>query len=137
LKDTTRRVRFTDTKSHWTHGPELAQVLYDLLAWEKAQARNELVRICYLERIVGLLRNKKISASVHRRAGSQAAQDFARLLDAEGKIGYATMSMAVAEFGPVPIKSGANLRGCKQVRTLSYLHVCSGRWQSVVRILSL
>jgi hypothetical protein len=87
LKDTTRRVRFTDTKSHWTHGPELAQVLYDLLAWEKAQTRNELVRICYLERIVGLLRNKKISASVHRRAGSQAAQDFARLLDAEGKIG--------------------------------------------------
>ena len=74
-------------RSSWTHGPELAQVLYDLLAWEKAQARNELVRICYLERIVGLLRNKKISASVHRRAGSQAAQDFARLLDAEGKIG--------------------------------------------------
>jgi hypothetical protein len=74
-------------RSSWTHGPELAQVLYDLLAWEKAQARNELVRICYLERIVGLLRNKKISAGVHRRAGSQAAQDFARLLDAEGKIG--------------------------------------------------
>jgi hypothetical protein len=74
-------------RSSWTQGPELAQVLYDLLAWEKAQARNELVRICYLERIVGLLRNKKISAGVHRRAGSQAAQDFARLLDAEGKIG--------------------------------------------------
>jgi glutathione peroxidase-family protein len=74
-------------RSSWTHGAELAQVLYDLYAWEKAQTRNELVRICYSERLVGLLRNKKISASVHRRAGSQAAQDFARLLDAEGKIG--------------------------------------------------
>jgi glutathione peroxidase-family protein len=74
-------------RSSWTHGPELAQVLHDLCAWEKAQARNELVRICYSERVVGLLRNKKISASVHRRAGPQAAQDFARLLEAEGKIG--------------------------------------------------
>ena len=58
-----------------------------LHAWEKAQARNELVRVCYSERIVGLLRNKKISASVYRRAGPQAAQDFARLLEAEGKTG--------------------------------------------------
>jgi glutathione peroxidase-family protein len=74
-------------RSSWTHGPELAQVLYDLHTWEKAQARNELVRVCYSERLVGLLRNKKISASVHRRAGPQAAQDFARLLEAEGKIG--------------------------------------------------
>jgi len=74
-------------RSSWTHGPELAQVLYDLHAWEKAQARNELVRVCYSERLVGLLRNKKISASVHRRAGPQADRDFARLLDAEGKMG--------------------------------------------------
>jgi peroxiredoxin len=74
-------------RSSWTHGPELAQVLYDLHAWEKTQARNELVRVCYSERIVGLVRNKKISASVHRRAGPQAAQDFARLIEAEGKIG--------------------------------------------------
>jgi glutathione peroxidase-family protein len=74
-------------RSSWTHGPELARVLVDLCAWEKAQARNELVRVCYSERIVGLLRNKKISDSVHRRAGPQAAQDFARLLDAEGKFG--------------------------------------------------
>jgi glutathione peroxidase-family protein len=74
-------------RSSWTHGPELAQVLYDLYAWEKAQARNELVRVCYSERLVGLLRNKKISASVHRRAGPQAAKDFARLLEAEAKIG--------------------------------------------------
>ena len=74
-------------RSSWTHGAELAQVLNDLHAWKKAQARNELVRVCYSERLVGLLRNKKISASVHRRAGRQAAQDFARLLDAEGKIG--------------------------------------------------
>jgi glutathione peroxidase-family protein len=74
-------------RSSWTHGPELAQVLYDLYAWEKAQARNDLVRVCYSERLVGLLRNKKISASVHRRAGPQAAKDFARLLEAEAKIG--------------------------------------------------
>jgi glutathione peroxidase-family protein len=74
-------------RSSWTHGPELAQVLHDLYAWEKAQARNELVRICYSERLVGLLRNKKISASAHGRAGPQAVQDFARLLDAEGKVG--------------------------------------------------
>jgi hypothetical protein len=74
-------------RSSWTHGPELAQVLYDLCAWEKAQARNELVRVCYSERVVGLLRNKKISASVHRRAGPQAARDFTRLFEAKGKIG--------------------------------------------------
>jgi glutathione peroxidase-family protein len=74
-------------RSSWTHGPELAQVLHDLHAWDKAQARNELVRVCYSERLVGLLRNKRISSSVHRRAGPQAAQDFAQLLHAEGKIG--------------------------------------------------
>ena len=74
-------------RSSWTHGPELARVLVDLQTWEKAQARNELVRVCYSERLVGLPRNKRISASVHRRAGPQAAQDFARLLDAEEKIG--------------------------------------------------
>jgi hypothetical protein len=74
-------------RSSWTHGPELAQVLNDLHAWEKAQVRNELVRVCYSERLVGLLRNKKISASVHRRAGPKATRDFDRLLDAEGKIG--------------------------------------------------
>jgi len=74
-------------RSSWTHGPELAQVLYDLCAWEKAQARNELVRVCYSERLIGLPRNKKISARVHRRAGPRAAQDFARLLEAEGKTG--------------------------------------------------
>lgn len=72
-------------RSSWTHGPELAQVLHDLHAWEKAQARNELVRVCYSERLVGLLRNKKISASVHRRAGPQAAQDFTLLLEAGEK----------------------------------------------------
>jgi AhpC/TSA family len=74
-------------RSSWTHGPELAQVLDDLYAWEKAQVRNELVRACYSERLVGLLRNKKISASVHCRAGPKATRDFARLLEAEGKIG--------------------------------------------------
>jgi hypothetical protein len=74
-------------RSSLTHGSELAQVLHDLHTWEKAQARNELVRVCYSERLVGLLRNKKISASVHRRSRPQAVQDFVQLLDAEGKIG--------------------------------------------------
>jgi hypothetical protein len=74
-------------RSSWTHGPELARVLHDLHAWQKAQTRNELVRVCYSERLVGFVRNKKISASVHRRAGPQAGQDFTRLLEAEGKIG--------------------------------------------------
>ena len=75
-------------RSSWTHGPELAQVLYDLYAWEKAQTRNELVRVCYSQRLVGLPKEpKKISASVHRRAGPQAARDFASLLEAEGKTG--------------------------------------------------
>jgi hypothetical protein len=74
-------------RSSWTHGPELKQVFHDLHAWEKAQSRNELVRVCYSERLVGLLRNKKISAGVHRRAGPQAAQDFARLLETEEKTG--------------------------------------------------
>jgi hypothetical protein len=38
-------------KAAWTYGPEVAQVLHDLSAWEKAQTRNELVRLCYSERI--------------------------------------------------------------------------------------
>jgi glutathione peroxidase-family protein len=50
-----------------------------------AEARNKLVRFCYSERIVGLLRNRKISAEVHRRSGPQAIRDFARLLEEEGK----------------------------------------------------
>jgi len=74
-------------KSAWTYGPEVAQLLHDLSAWEKAEGRNELVRFCYSERIVGLLRDRRISASVHRRAGPQAARDFARLLEEEGKVG--------------------------------------------------
>ena len=74
-------------KSAWTYGPEVAQMLRDLHAWERADGRNELVRFCYSERIVGLVRDKKISSSVHRRAGPQAARDFARLLKEEGKRG--------------------------------------------------
>lgn len=74
-------------KSAWTYGPEVAQVLHDLSAWEKAEGRNELVRFCYSERIVGLLRDRKISAGVHRRAGPQASRDFARLLEEEDKHG--------------------------------------------------
>ena len=74
-------------KSTWTHGPEVAQMLRDLYAWEKAEAPNELVRFCYSERIVSLLRDKKISSSVHRRAGPQAARNFTRLLEQEGKRG--------------------------------------------------
>jgi hypothetical protein len=74
-------------KSAWTYGPEVSRVLNDLAAWERAEARNELVRFCYSERIVGLVRNRKISAAVHRRAGPQASRDFARLLEEEGKRG--------------------------------------------------
>jgi hypothetical protein len=74
-------------KSAWTYGHEVAQVLHDFWAWEKAEGRNELVRFCYSERIVGLLRDRKISAGVHRRAGPQASRDFARLLEEEGKHG--------------------------------------------------
>jgi len=72
-------------KAAWTYGPEVAQVLRDLSAWENAEARSELVRYCYSERIVGLLRDRRISAGVHRRAGPQAGRDFARLLKEEGK----------------------------------------------------
>lgn len=72
-------------KAAWTYGPEVARVLNDLSAWEKAEARKDLVRYCYSERIVGLLRNRKISSSVHRRAGPQASRDFARLLQEENK----------------------------------------------------
>jgi glutathione peroxidase-family protein len=72
-------------RSSWTFGPEIAQVLHDFHTWENAKARNELVRVCYSERLVGLLRNSKISASVHRRAGPQAVEDFARFLQEEGK----------------------------------------------------
>ena len=74
-------------KSAWTYGRELEQVLNDLWEWEKAEARGDLVRFCYSERVVGLLRNRKISANVHRRAGLQAIRDFARLLQEEGKRG--------------------------------------------------
>lgn len=65
-------------RASWASGPEVAQALHDLHAGEKAKARNELVRVCYSERLVGLLRNREISASVHRRAGPKAAQNFAR-----------------------------------------------------------
>ena len=68
-------------KAAWTYGPEVTQVLHDLSAWEKAQTRNESVRFCYSERIVGLLRDRRISAGVHRRTGPQASRDFARLLE--------------------------------------------------------
>jgi hypothetical protein len=34
-----------------------------------------------------IAKEQKISANVHHRAGSQAAKDFAQLLDADGKIG--------------------------------------------------
>jgi glutathione peroxidase-family protein len=78
-------------RSSWTHGPELVQVLHDLHAWQKSQARNELVRVCYSERLVVLLSKKRISASVHRRAGPQAVRDFARLLEAEQKSGRLVM----------------------------------------------
>src|SRR5262245_39387361 len=85
-------------RSSWTHGPELAQVLYDLYAWEKAQARNELVRVCYSERLVGLPRNKKIITSVHPRA----AQEFARRLEAEGITGETTLPNKTHDKSKMP-----------------------------------
>jgi formate hydrogenlyase subunit 4 len=54
-----------------------------LLDWEKAKAKNAMVRMCYSEKLVGLARNAKISAQVHRRAGPEAVATFKALLRKE------------------------------------------------------
>jgi peroxiredoxin len=72
-------------KSSWTWAPDLEQTLRELIASEKAKAKNEMVRMCYSEKLVGLTRNAKISAQVHRRAGPEAVKMFDTLLHKEGK----------------------------------------------------
>jgi formate hydrogenlyase subunit 4 len=46
-----------------------------------------MVRVCYSEKLIGLTRNAKISAQVHRRAGPEAVKTFAALLSKEGTKG--------------------------------------------------
>lgn len=71
-------------KSSWIWAPDLEQALTELVAWEEAKAKNQMVRMCYSEKLVGLTRNTKISAQVHRRAGPEAQQIFQALLKKEG-----------------------------------------------------
>lgn len=74
-------------KSSWTWVPDLEKALGDIWACERARARNEMVRMCYSEKLVGLIRNRKISAQVHRRAGRDAVETFNALLKQEGTKG--------------------------------------------------
>ena len=74
-------------KSSWTWAPDLEQALAELVAWQRALAKNHMVRMCYSEKLVGLIRNGKISAQVHRRAGPAAVQTFQALLEKEGAKG--------------------------------------------------
>lgn len=71
-------------KSSWTWAPDLAQALTQVVACGKAKARNEMVRMCYSEKLVGLTRNAKISAQVHRRSGPEAVKTFNALLRKDG-----------------------------------------------------
>jgi peroxiredoxin len=70
-------------KSSWTWAPDLEQALTELVACEKAKAKNQMVRMCYSEKLVGLTRNSRISAQVHRRAGPEAVKTFQILLESE------------------------------------------------------
>jgi hypothetical protein len=70
-------------KSSWTWAPDLEQALSELVVCERAKAKNEMVRMCYSEKLVGLTRNARISAQVHRRAGPEAVKTFATLLRKE------------------------------------------------------
>jgi peroxiredoxin len=74
-------------KSSWTWAPDLEQTLTELVAWEKVKVKNEMVRMCYSEKLVGLTRNAKVSAQVHRRAGPEAVKTFKALLRKEGTKG--------------------------------------------------
>lgn len=71
-------------KSSWTWAPDLQQALNGLLAWERAKEINQMVRMCYSEKLVGLTRNAKISAQVHERAGSEAVKVFKALMGNRG-----------------------------------------------------
>ncbi len=72
-------------KSSRTWAPDLEQALMELVAWERAKAKNQMVRMCYSEKLIGLTRNGKISAQVHRRAGPAAVATFQALLEKEIK----------------------------------------------------
>jgi len=74
-------------KSSWTWAPDLETALTDMVSCERAKARNEMVRMCYSEKLVGLTRNRRISAQVHRRAGPGAVGTFKALLRKEGTKG--------------------------------------------------
>jgi hypothetical protein len=53
----------------------------------KGRAKNEMVRVCYAEKLVGLMRDARISAQVHRRAGPEAVKTFKALLRKESTKG--------------------------------------------------
>jgi hypothetical protein len=74
-------------KSSWTWGPDLETALTEMMACERAKTSNEMVRMCYSEKLVGLTRNRRISAQVHRRAGPGAVETFKALLRKEGTKG--------------------------------------------------
>jgi len=74
-------------KSSWTWTADLEQALTELLVWERAKAKNQIVRMCYSEKLVGLPRNAKLSAQVHRRAGPAAVAMFQALQRNEGRKG--------------------------------------------------
>lgn len=70
-------------KSSWTWSPDLKQALTELVAYERAKAKNEIVRMCYSEKLGGLTHKGKISAQVHRRAGPEAVKTFETLFQSE------------------------------------------------------
>jgi hypothetical protein len=70
-------------KSSWTWAPDLEQALTELVTCERARAKNQMVRMCYSEKLVGLTRDAKVSAQVHRRAGPQAVKTFHDLVRRE------------------------------------------------------
>ena len=74
-------------KSSWTWAPDLETALTEMVACERAKTRNEMVRMCYSEKLVGLTRNRRISAQVHRRAGPGAVETFKALLRKQGTKG--------------------------------------------------
>jgi hypothetical protein len=85
-------------KCSWTWVPDLAQALTQLVACERAKPGNQMVRMCYSEKLVGLMRNAKISEQVHRRSGPKAVKAFNALLRNQGFRGQ-------AESSPMPNSS--------------------------------
>ena len=87
-------------KSSWTWAPDLEQVLTEWVACEGAKAKNEMVRMCYSEKLVGLTRNGKISAQVHRRAGPEAVRTFEALLQKERTKGRSPIKRPISRRMP-------------------------------------